>query len=200
MTRCYLNTTVDLFGDAPVISGDSIEAGLMRRDDATIQQRALRWEFLEELRQGNEVHYMGRLEGGYLFRESESTFVDGYFAATILLVQAVIEWMLQGWLIEHGYIEESRKGIGQILRFLRRNELLPPFILGEIDKLRRKRNHFAHFKIDDDEMQLDRRMRSNSTFDPHSLMQEDAEYALRLLHQLYGTRFRKIEIRKTSTS
>ncbi len=185
----------DLFGEKTEASGDSIEAGLKRRDKATLQERAARWQFLEDLRQGSEVNYMGDLEGGYLFRESELAFVDGYYAATKLLVFATIERMLVVWLIENGLEKESR-GISKILKFIRKHDLLHSFILDEIDKLRRKRNHFAHYKTDDDAMRVDKRMITTRSYNPDVLMRKDAESALQLAHQLYRTKRGKINVKK----
>lgn len=185
---------IDLFGNTIETLEDSVETGLRRRDEATLEDRAERWGFLEELRQGGEIHYMGDIEGSYLFRESEMAYVDGHFAATILLVLAIIERMLQGWLYDNGYSEESRKGIGRTLKFLRRHNLLHTFILDEIDTLRRKRNHFAHFKTDDVEMRVDMRTVAAKVYDPHAIMQKDAEFSLRLLHHLYRTQLGKINI------
>lgn len=191
-----MSPSIDLFGNNVELSGDSIEAGLMRRDQATLHERAARWQFLEDLRQGGEVHYIGDIEGGYLYQESELTFVDGHYAATLLLVLAIIERVLQGWLIDSGFVEEARKGTGKILKFLRRHDLLHSFILDEIDKLRRKRNHFAHFKTDDDEMRVDQRTVATRIYDPQTLMRKDAEAALQLVHQLYRMKRGRINIKK----
>lgn len=193
--RVYMNDNpIDLFGNAIASQEDSVETGLRRRDKATIEDRVERWRFLEELRQGGEIHYLGDIEGSYLFRESEMAYVDGHFAATILLVLAIVERMLQSWLYDNGYSEESKKGIGRTIGFLRRHNLLHTFILDEIDKLRRKRNHFAHFKTNDEEMRVDMRIVTTKIYDPHALMQKDAEFSLRLLHHLYGTQLGKINI------
>ncbi len=191
-----MSFSTDMFGKKIEFSDDSIEAGLMRKDKVTLHDRAGRWQFLEDLRQGGEVNYIGDIEGGYLFQESELAFVDGHYAATLLLVLAIIERMLQVWLLENGLTEEARKGTGKILKFLRKHDLLHSFILDEIDKLRRKRNHFAHFKTDDDEMRVDQRTVTTQLYDPQKLMRKDAEAALQLVHQLYRTRRDKINVDK----
>lgn len=107
----------DLFGQIAVPAHDSIEAGLVRKDEATRQERASRWQFLEDVRDGGEITYIGRIEGAYLFREAELAFVDGHFAATVVLAHAVIEWMLQGWLMDQERFAEARMGMSRLLRF-----------------------------------------------------------------------------------
>ena len=188
----------DLFGQIAVPAHDSIEAGLVRKDEATRQERASRWQFREDVRDGGEITYIGRIEGAYLFREAELAFVDGHFAATVVLAHAVIEWMLRGWLMDQERFAEARMGMRRLLRFAEESGLLDAYLVREIDKLRRKRNHFSHFKTDDEDMQLGTRLRSTGVYDPHALVQRDAEEALRLLHQLYRTTPRKIKVQTTS--
>jgi hypothetical protein len=185
----------NLFGQPiKTLAPDSIEAGLIRRDKATREGRAARWQFLENFREdGHYVQYMGPHEGGLLFRESELTYVDGHFTASILLIHAIVESMLTGWFIACGHGDIARRGLGRMLKFVRQHNLLEPYIVEQIDRLRRKRNHLTHLTLED-ELRIDFRMRRENKWDEQELMREDAESALGLLHHLYGTKFRRIKI------
>lgn len=196
---CRLTVEHDLFGN-PILKRkrDPLakhRKALQRYDEESREERARRQRVLEELHLGRELHYLGDLEGASLLYESGRTYVDGHFAAAIVLAQAIIETALQNWLVGLGHRKFARSSLKVTLDFLEHHSTFPPILLRGFESLRQKRNIYTHIRPPDDNARLWKRMMEARDFDTAAIHERDAEDAVRLVFALIHLDLKLIQVR-----
>lgn len=121
------------------------------------------------------------LETGLIHSEITNTFVDGSFIATILLCVAFIEHWLTCILSSHGFEKESKAGLDQKLKCLKRNQLTLKVVIKKVDQLRKKRNPFVHLRSFDDPNTISQRIFKEKK-DLITILEEDARESILLMH------------------
>ena len=172
----------DLFGRKIRRRKSKLEKILEKYDKKTLDERVERLELIQKIiPKGYTV--TGSVESAYIFDETKMTFLNGEFISTILLSQAFIERKFQEMLMFRGYEKESRMGLFKIIDFLKKNKSIDGFILNKIEKLRNRRNPFAHLKTGLHEFNL--LVRSNYQTDKiYKIMENDAKEAIELMYYI----------------
>lgn len=112
-------------------------------DESSRSVRYQRSQFLEEL--ADDRTFMLPAEMGFLLNEARSSFVNGAFTATLLLVLSFVEHWLASRVV-HTRQSKTAAGlrISDVLKHLRKTGEIPLFLIESIDRLRDIRNPFTH--------------------------------------------------------
>jgi hypothetical protein len=131
---------------------------------------------------------MGRTETLHLLREARDVFVNGHYAAALLLGVAVIEHSLVEELQLRGAINGSPP-LAAVLTEAERHEVLPSESFPPIRQLVSRRNPFAHLKAPDHEHGLGSRVMSEKRH-PQTLLKQDAEEAMKAMYEVFRATLR----------
>jgi hypothetical protein len=119
----------------------------------------------------------------FVFTEARSTYVDGYFIATVVLAASFAEHWMSGVLTARGFEKEADRGLAACIRCARKHELWPDLILNRLEHLRRIRNPFVHLKELSHPYSLSQRSYMKLR-DPGDVIEEDARFALETIFAL----------------
>lgn len=133
--------------------------------------------------------FMGRSETLHLLEETRRAFVDGHFAATLMLAISVIEHCIVEECQLRGIFKESPP-LGKVLEIAKDNSILPVTWFSEIMLLVKRRNPFAHLKASSHEHTLGMRTRVEKRH-PTSILEEDAENALKYMYLVFRATLRE---------
>jgi len=125
----------------------------------------------------------GRAETLQLVEEARDTFVDGHFAATLMIAMAVIEHCV----VEHLQIRRligASPSFSTALNRASENRLFPPDWIERATRLSQRRNPYAHLKDEDHPHALGARIQSENRH-PRSIMEGDAKDALELMSNIF---------------
>jgi len=136
--------TKDLFGLERRSPRPAYEAALEERDKLTRPSRAARVRWLKQKLPSGGLGMPG--DTWFVFSEARSTFVEGYFVATVVLSAAFAEHWMIGQLEVRGFAKDARTGLAGCVRCARRECLWSDFLLDRVDYLRTIRNPFVHLK------------------------------------------------------
>ena len=143
---------LDLFGEE-YIAWDVLWLQIKANDASTQPARYLRLQFLDVL--ADDRTFMVPSAMGFLLRETRSSFVNGEFTATLLLVLSFIEhWLAPRMILRRGSKNATRGTISDVLKHLRQTGELPLPLIECIDRLREIRNPFTH-PLPGDENRID---------------------------------------------
>lgn len=114
------------------------------------------------------------------FAEARSSFVNGNYAATIILCQAMAENLLAAAIQLDGEAVPNRIAFAETLRLCENKGYLTAQDSAELKKLAGLRNPLAHYRSLDDPAHVDRRSMTERT---HFLeiMERDAFFAIALI-------------------
>jgi hypothetical protein len=132
---------------------------------------------------------MGRAETLHLLREAREVFVDGHYAAALLLAISVINHSL----IEELQLRGSIKGDPGLHAVLTKSEellVLPAEWFPPIRQLVSRRHPFVHFKEPDHEHALGARVMQERTH-PARLLESDAQQALIFMYRVFRATLRE---------
>jgi hypothetical protein len=167
----------NLFGE-PVDNRDWVEHFLAEHDSATFGERVRR------LRQTIALYPDGSLampsQSHAVFSEARSAYVNGDFAAVVLVSQAFIEHRLQHCVESHGVPKVANGGFAKLIKYIRVHGLLDEKILDGLDHLRRIRNPLTHLRPFDNPYSLMRRS-LDLRVHPEELLEQEAYKAFALM-------------------
>lgn len=132
---------------------------------------------------------IGRAETLHLLREARETFVDGHFAAALMLAISVINHSL----IEELQLRKAVQGDPGLQQVLAKSEqlcILPAEWFGPIRQLVNRRHPFVHFKEPDHEHALGQRVTEAKT-PPKELLEQDAKSAIMFMFQVFRATLRE---------
>lgn len=130
-------------------------------------------------------------ETGHVFEEAKATFVHGCFVSTVVLASAFCEHWMSAKLSGQGYGEAANRGLKEISKFCRSNDLLDSVILDKVDRLRLTRNPFIHLKSFDHPHTLGQRLFKRGFVHDNVLLEEDAKEALVAMYAVAQYSFRR---------
>ena len=133
---------------------------------------------------------MGRAETLHLLLEAREVFVNGHFAATLVLAVAVIEHSLVEELQLRGSIKTSPP-LGKVLAIAEEAKVLPSEWFSPIRTLVQRRNPFAHLKEPDHEHALGARIVLEGEH-PSRLLEEDAKVAAIWMYKVFRATLREV--------
>jgi hypothetical protein len=113
----------------------------------------------------------------YLFEEAKSCFIYGQFVATVVMSVSFIEHWFAANLHKRGFHKEASAGLAAMVACARKHHLVVEVILHRVDRLRLKRNPFAHLKGMDHEHSLGARSVTQRQH-PDEVLEQDAREAL----------------------
>lgn len=119
------------------------------------------------------------------FTEARSSFVNGNFAATIILCQAMAENLLAAAIQLDGDSVPNRVSFAETLRLCEGKGYLNGHDSAELKKLANLRNPLAHYRTLDDASHVDRRSMTEKV---HFLeiLERDAFFAIALIMHILG--------------
>jgi hypothetical protein len=176
--------TKDLFGRELKTRRPAYEAALEKRDSWTRPQRAARVRWLKQKLPGGMGMPMDTM---FVFNEATSSFIDGYFVATIVLSSAFAEHWIAGHLEARGLSKEASRGLDSCIQSARRLRMWPDLILDRLDYLRKVRNPFVHLKKYTHEHSLNQRSYHRG-LDAGEVAEADAKHALETVSALVHAR------------
>ena len=151
-------------------------------DERTRSDRAERVVWLSD-HEGLPSAIMGRAETLHLLHEARAVFIDGHYAATLILALAVIEHSLVEELQRRSLVTSSPT-LSQALATAELNNVLPTQWFAPIKLLSLRRNPFAHLKAAGHEHGLGARIRQEKTH-PKLLLEQDAKDSVRWMYQVF---------------
>ena len=119
----------------------------------------------------------------YVFEEARRTFLDGHYISTLILGCAFLEHRFAALLEEAGHERESRVGLKDMIKCLRKNNLVASYLLDKADRIREYRNPFVHLKPMEHPHEIFRRA-INADAHPDDILERDAREALALMLQV----------------
>lgn len=176
----------DLLGRPLRQSKSGWQRQIERFDQATMPGRVERLKYLGSIHPGGT--FMTSSEVFYLLDEMKGAFINGEFAATLLLCTASIEHWLTGILHDKGFPKEAQSGLKGIVACMRKNKIGQEFVLTKIDRLRLIRNPFCHSKSHEYEHSITRRA-LNQQIPPGALLEKDAKDAVSLVYTVATMRY-----------
>ena len=142
---------------------------LLNEDAQCFESRLSRLNWLDsESPAGEYWTFPGGMLAQSLFEEARYSFVYGQFLATSLLGLAYIERTLAALFYQEGRNDLERASLSRLLREAYSHGLLGHLEMENIERIRRQRNLYAHFRKPGVEHSIERR----------SVMEEDAPYNL----------------------
>lgn len=171
----------DLFGENVDIR-DDFERDLAEYDKFTFQDRVERLKYLNKIYPpGTRMMSMSMY---YLFQEVKYTFINGLYAATVMLSLSIIEhWSIEELKFRGYDLKNKRPGINDVMNCLKENNLLHPFLVEKIENLRRIRNPFVHYRKMEDAENLDHRS-VDIGIHHFDLAEKDAKEALAVMYEV----------------
>jgi hypothetical protein len=179
--------------DEDIDPRNELEKDLCEYDDFTFQFRLARLKYILSVYPPG--YGMMSLEMHYLFTEAMHSYINGEFVATILISQSLIEHWLFGTLREKGYPLKENAGLGEIIKTMRKYQLLHSFLIDKIDQLKKIRNPYVHSKPMSHPDNLDHRS-VNQNKNHQVLAENDAKEALALMYEIIQRAGHISEMRK----
>lgn len=133
---------------------------------------------------------MGRTETLHILREAREVFVDGHFAAALLLAISVINHSLVDELQLRNSIKKNDPGFEAVLKKSEELAVLPSDWFGPLRLLAARRHPFVHFKDPKHEHALGARVRLEQRH-PARLLQDDAEVAVMYMYRVFRATLRE---------
>jgi hypothetical protein len=163
-------------------------AALGESDELRRIGRAERIEWLA-LHEISPPVLMGRVETMQLLREAREVFVDGHFAAALLVALSFIEHTLVEELQLLGHVKGSPK-FSQAIIVAEEKNVFPADWLARAKKLSLRRNPFAHLKDAENEHTLGERIR-NEQRHPIAILESDAKDSIDLMYSFFTATLRE---------
>lgn len=180
---------VNLTGGTSVTTSiNKLDEALRASDDRRRPERTQRIIWLAEHDHLPGI-IVGRTETLHLLREAREVFVDGHYAATLLLAISVIN---------HSLIEELQlrngnqrdPGLQKVLAESEQLRVLPENWFAPIRQLVSRRHPFVHFKEPDHEHGLAERVRQEKEH-PTCLLEQDARDAIMFMFRVFRATLRE---------
>jgi len=167
---------------------ERLDEALRASDDRRRPERIQRIVWLAE-HEHLPSAIMGRTETLHLLREAREVFVDGHYAAALLLAISVINHSL----IEELQLRDGVQGDPGLHKVLARSEdlnVLPVEWFAPIRQLVSRRHPFVHFKEPDHEHGLGARVMQEKTH-PTRLLEQDARDAIMFMFRVFRATLRE---------
>lgn len=153
-----------------------LEKVLLDFDKNSFEERLSRLQFVDKVFPKGHS-FLGQMELIYTFEEAKNSFINGQFIATIILAQSFIEKVFHVHFAELGYEAVAKKGLNEMIKFGKKNNLINEFILEKVDNIRKIRNPFTHLKEFSYPHSLTNRIFQNRT-QPYEQLEKDAKEAI----------------------
>ncbi len=164
---------------------DAVRSSLKRYDRETFEERLERLRYVVQIYPDGLMMLLDQ-ESSIVFGEAKMAFINGEFAATVMLAQAFIERRFQLIFEAEDNKKVAKATMEAKIEQLRADGDIPSFVLEKIDDIRKKRNPFVHLKPADHEYNLGRRLmaaiRSDLECSIDSMMFNDAKDALAMMY------------------
>ncbi len=177
-----------LRGAALATAAERLDEALRASDDRSRPERVQRIVWLS-VHDGLPGAIMGRAETLHLMHEAREVFVNGHYAAALLLAISVINHSL----IEELQVRGSVKGDPGLHAVLAKSEellVLPVEWFPPIRQLVSRRHPFVHFKEPDHEHALGARVMQDKTH-PARLLETDAQDAIMFMYRVFRATLRE---------
>lgn len=153
-----------------------LEKALLDYDKNSFQERLARLQFIDKaFPKGHS--FLGQMELLFTFDEAKSSFINGEFIGAIILAQSFIEKVFHAHFAELGHEMVAKKGLSEMIKFGKKNNLINEFILEQVDGIRKIRNPFTHLKEFNYPHSLTNRMLANKKL-PYEQLEQDAKGAI----------------------
>lgn len=169
-------------------AAERLDEALRASDDRRRPERIQRILWLSE-QEGLPSAIMGRAETLHLLREAREVFVDGHYAAVLLLAISVINHSLIEELQLRGSLQGD-PGLNVVLTKSEELLVLPPEWFGPIRQLVSRRHPFVHFKEPDHDHALGARVMQEKTH-PVRLLERDAQDAIVFMYRVFRATLRE---------
>lgn len=118
-----------------------------------------------------------------VFSEARSSFINGNYAATVILCQALVENLLAGVLRMDGTDLPKRITFAETLRRCEEKGYITSNEKGDLDRLTHLRNPLTHHRDFSDPSHIDRRA-MNEREHYQSILEKDAFFSIAIMMRL----------------
>jgi len=168
--------------EQPTATPEDLLQALRQSDDERRPARADRIVWLS-LHEPSVPVFMGRTETLQVLREAREAFIDGHFAAALLMAVSFIEHTLIEELQLLGHTKGS-PALGKAIPMAKENKVFPADWLERAKTLSLRRNPFVHLKEGWHQHALGTRVRDERRH-PASIMESDAKDAIDLMYNFF---------------
>ncbi|HKJ81128.1 MAG TPA: hypothetical protein VJ954_03845 [Ignavibacteriaceae bacterium] len=177
----------DLFGYTKRPRKRKLESALQKMDSQSFSSRLERLQYLNKIIPKN-LGFVFSVEMHYLLSEAINCLINGQCVATILLSQSFIEHWLEDKIEQEKVKKQGKKNLATIVKAMKENNTIQIGLLDKIDRLRKIRNPFVHFKPNEKEFNIVNMSYFNNQT-PEDFLYKEAKNAISLLYQVSITNF-----------
>jgi len=177
----------DLFGDIKRRRKKKLGSSLERMDSTSFTARLERLQYINKIVPKN-ISFIYSFEMHYLLSEAVKCFINGQFVATILLSQSFIEHWLEDRIGKDKVKKYGNHSLANIIKAMKENNSVHISLLDKIDRLRKIRNPFVHYKPSDYEFNI-MKLSYPKKVKPEDVLCKEAKDAISLLYQVCITKF-----------
>lgn len=154
---------------------------ILRDDVASVDERAHRRQWIEEVNSSDQWTYSGGVWPGEIRGEAIEAYISGLFNAAQIMSIAAIEQLLLSQLF---HTTESdigeRASIRQIIEEATRHSIIPQDLADRVDQITDVRNGYAHYRNIENSDSLFQKMTTKEVH-PDQITQQDAKGAIEAL-------------------
>jgi len=177
---------MDLFGKEKIKRKTKIQSRLESLDSNTLNDRIERSKYLAKIIPPH-ISFICSPEMHYLLNEAIHCFINGQFVATLLLSQSFIEHWLEGRIDKKELRKYGKSSLDSRLKAMKDKNTIHLSLLNKIDRLRKIRNPFVHFKNSDYEFNL-MNLAFSEKIKPDDYFFKEAKDAISLVYQICITK------------
>lgn len=177
----------DLFGNIKRKRKTKLEVSLEKSDSYTYPVRLERLQYINKITP-KHISFLYSVEMHYLHSEAIRSFINGQFVAVLLLSHSFIEHWLEDRIEESKIKRYGNHSLANIIKAMKEKNSANISLLDKIDRLRKIRNPFVHYKPSNYEFSVMNLSIPNKTM-PDDLLYKEAKEAISLLYQVCITKF-----------
>ncbi len=177
----------DLFGNIKRKRKTKLETSLEKSDSYTYPARLERLLYIDKITP-KHISFLYSVEMHYLHFEAIKSFINGQFVAVLLLSQSFIEHWLEDRIEESKIKRYGNHSLAIVIKAMKEKNSTNINLLNKIDRLRKIRNPFVHYKPSNYEFNVMNLSIPNKIM-PDDVLYKEAKEAISLLYQVCITKF-----------
>ena len=174
----------DFWGKQKKERVSQLEKWLQKYDKDTLADRLARLHTVKNAMASPSGYGLSSPDSIFLFNDARDCFINGQFAACIIVCQALLEHRFKGMYHMAGQDNVVRWGFKRLIKHVLADTILPDFLISKLEELRVKRNPLVHM-TDDPLACYWRRALSQSTT-AEKLLEQDAKESFLLTFEIFN--------------
>ena len=176
----------DFWGRQKKEKKDKFEIELNRYDNISFTDRLKRLRIISDVVTSPSGYLLPSAESFFLFEDAKNCYINGQFAACILVCQSLLEHHLKVLYRAAGKNNITRIGFKKLLGYVITDKILPEFVTLKLEGLRKKRNPLVHMAEDPLGYYWKKALELNCKVE--DLLEQDAKDAILLTFEIINRR------------